>query len=833
MLVLVACGGSAWAQSPEGAQTSTTTLVPPRPIGETSVGFPENAERLAEPVEVKVLLGINEEGEVDYVRLLQSSGLEVFDHAVLHGALRFRFSPARYGGQPVPVEVDFKQRFESPPEPIVHTATTTLDALLVGVLQERGVKSPVAFARVKVWAQDRVFEVSSDERGIFVARIPHGDFKIEIDATGLSLFRQVGQVKANQRLELGYILERRDADPYAVTVIGKRNAKEISRTQLRGREIQQIPGTFGDPFRVVQTLPGVTTLASLLPFPIVRGSSPGNTGFLIDGTRVPLLFHLLAGPSVLHPELIDEIEFFPGMFSVEHGGYVGGIVNGRTRRNTEPRNRLDIDLNLLQAGGFARYTIPGTNITASLSGRYGWPGALISLINPDISLNYWDYQARVDGGDRSSGWSVFVFGASDTLKTVPEGALDQETVSTLRLLFHQLSLRYERRDGEGWDRYQLDLGYNETLSEATTFRTLNATPRALWARKILDNVEARVGLEAFARQNRTVLDETSEEILGFARSILGSRFDPDDELFAMRWSAEALWRPHPRVLVRPGVRLDLYDNGEAIQVGVDPRLLFRWRLNEGSSAPLALKGGVGVYHQPPRFVIPLPGFDQIAFEQGLLRSVQSSLGLELPIEYGFSVDLQTYYNHMDPLLFDLVFNASSVGVNPPVSFPGIDPPERPSPPRSNDEVLRGLRGRSYGMEILLRRRSASGVFGWISYTLSRSERIRNGEWVTFDFDRTHIFNLVAGIPLPRGWSIGFRINAQSGRPLTTSEGLNTDRAKPFFRFDLRIDKRATWNDFLLDFYVDVKNVVLSAEEIAVGNEFRYVLPTLGVRAIYY
>ena len=51
---------------------------------------------------------------------------------------------------------------------------------------------------------------------------------------------------------------------------------------------------------------------SLLPFPIVRGASPSSTGFLLDGTRVPLLYHLLSGPSVIHPDFIDEVQFYPG-----------------------------------------------------------------------------------------------------------------------------------------------------------------------------------------------------------------------------------------------------------------------------------------------------------------------------------------------------------------------------------------------------------------------------------------------------------------------------------------------------------------------------------------
>ena len=70
--------------------------------------------------------------------------------------------------------------------------------------------------------------------------------------------------------------------------IGEQKREELSRITLKGPEIRQIPGTFGDPFRVVQTLPGVSSVASLLPFPVVRGASPSSTGILVDGTRVPL-----------------------------------------------------------------------------------------------------------------------------------------------------------------------------------------------------------------------------------------------------------------------------------------------------------------------------------------------------------------------------------------------------------------------------------------------------------------------------------------------------------------------------------------------------------------
>jgi len=146
-----------------------------------------------------------------------------------------------------------------------------------------------------------------------------------------------------------------------------------------------------------------------------------------------------------------------------------------------------------------------------------------------------------------------------------------------------------------------------------------------------------------------------------------------------------------------------------------------------------------------------------------------------------------------------------------------------------DGLTRPQLGRAYGLEVLLRRRSKTGVFGWISYTLSRSERFRDGSWAPYDFDRTHLFNLVAGMPLRRNWDLGVRLQYESGRPTTTTAGYNAAYGTGYFRFDFRIDKRAVWKKWLLDFYVDVTNAALFPEEVEPGNVIRYVLPTVGFR----
>ncbi|HEY0992552.1 MAG TPA: hypothetical protein VGD80_36110, partial [Kofleriaceae bacterium] len=145
-----------------------------------------------------------------------------------------------------------------------------------------------------------------------------------------------------------------------------------------------------------------------------------------------------------------------------------------------------------------------------------------------------------------------------------------------------------------------------------------------------------------------------------------------------------------------------------------------------------------------------------------------------------------------------------------------------------DQFMVQRPGRSYGLEAMLRRRSSTGLYGWLSYSLSLSERRIDERWAPYDFDRTHLFNLVAGIPLGRNWDLGLRLQYQSGKP-AAALGDVTQRDAGYARFNVRFDKHAVWRKWILDFYVDITNAAVMPEEFHAGEVLRYVLPTMGMR----
>ena len=74
----------------------------------------------------------------------------------------------------------------------------------------------------------------------------------------------------------------------------------VGRTTLEEAERYEVPGTLGDPMRVVMLMPGVATSVTGLGYPIVRGALPGDTRYEVDeacGTvrpvRVPFLVPMI------------------------------------------------------------------------------------------------------------------------------------------------------------------------------------------------------------------------------------------------------------------------------------------------------------------------------------------------------------------------------------------------------------------------------------------------------------------------------------------------------------------------------------------------------------
>jgi TonB family protein len=562
--------------------------------------------------------------------------------------------------------------------------------------------------------------------------------------------------------------------PIEVTVVGDKRAPMV--VSLARTEVRQIPGTFGDPFRALEILPGVTPIISGLPYFYVRGAPPGNVGYYLDGIRVPYLYHVAIGPSVIHPGMVDRVDLYRGGYPARFGRYAGGIAAAETTApNATPRGEANI--RLFDAGAMVESGFAGGRGTVLLGGRYSYTAAIISLIAKGIKLDYRDYQARVTYDVTPKDQvSLVAFGAYDLL------AQEQNGISTIGFgtEFYRGELRWDRQlPDDGRVRTAVTLGYDQTAMGGQR----NAQDRMIGVRSEVEkqlsgSVRLRTGVDSLLDSYR-ITTPLYDDPDNPNSKLFNSLFPPRKDA-VVGTHAELGIEVQKGFFVTPGLRLDYYMSGGATAVGVDPRLSSRIKLSDS----FAIIHAYGIAHQPPSFVLPIPGLALGSLSKGLQTAYQTSAGIDWSFAKATSLEATVFYN-----LFTNLTDVLSV------------------PEGRRDSFNQRTKGNAYGLELFLHRKLTQDLGGILSYTLSRSLRYLNGAEFPSAFDRRHVFNGALAYNLGRRWRAGSRLVFYTGAPkrtTTTTTSTNSEaptagvpptpmvynppRDPAFYRIDLRLEK---------------------------------------------
>lgn len=593
--------------------------------------------------------------------------------------------------------------------------------------------------------------------------------------------------------------------PIEVVIRAEKPPPSVST--LTRAEVRQIPGTFGDPFRAIEILPGVTPIVSGLPYFYVRGAPPGNVGYFLDGVRVPYLFHVAVGPSIVNPAMVEKVDLYSGGYPAQFGRYSGAIVTAET---TAPRDDFhgEGNLRVFDAGAMVEGGFADGRGTVMLGGRYSYTGAIFSLISPTVKLDYRDYQARITYDltprDRIG---LFAFGAYDLLQDVQNNI----TTTLFGAEFYRFDARYEHRtSNSGMLRWNTTVGFDQSkLGETRNMRDTLFDTRLSLTQPLGKGVIVRAGADAqfdnYRADPRKWSDPADPSTIAFDAAF-PQRYDT-----ALGGWADVIWRLNRRLEVTPGVRFDLYRSSAVSALGADPRLSVRVDVTDH----IRLLHALGVAHQPPSFFVPTPGVQLGDLKGGLQTSLQASSGIEVELPEQTTATVTAFDN-----VFLNMTDTLSVQAPRDVTT---------SAPRSL--------GQGYGMEVYVRKRMTSRLGGFLSYTFSRSVRSLGTEWFPSAFDRTHVLNTAIAYDLGRGWRIGTRLTLYTGAPVLTGVAGRLspqDRASPprdpaFYRIDWRLEKRwklsgTRWVSFVAEFL----NATLHKETIS-GQAFGPVaIPSLGL-----
>ncbi|HTE54542.1 MAG TPA: TonB family protein [Kofleriaceae bacterium] len=871
----------AWAQegarrdqSPPAAQPKRPVLTsPPRLLEGAAPEYPPAAAAAGLEAVVKVRLTIDATGAVTDAVVVAPVG-NGFDEAALAAARQYRFAPAQWDGvpgaitvetginfvlqkveTPAPVEGPPARGENGPPPAPGHAGDPRAPVTIEGTAFERGVRRRLSGVIVSV-AELGLDAVTDEEGRFFFHGVQPGSYALVAVDEKFDRFRRPLALSAGEKVEVSLYLRPKGGNPYETVVEGEREVLEVTRRTLERRQLTSVPGTFGDPIRVIQTLPGLARTPFGGGFLLIRGSNPDDSGVFIDGHRVPLLFHFLGGPSILNPEFLDRIDLYPGGFPARFGRAIGGIVSVDTRSAKSDGVHGAAKVDLLDSGAYLRVPV-GKHGALAVAGRRSYLDVMLGLFVPEqepgntliVVPIYYDYQARLDYDlEREGKATIFLIGSADTLDVLSEDADDEETLSL------DSAIRFFRIIGSY--RRPIAGGFNLTLSPAwgrDTFEFSSGQidgPAFTKASAVQETLAYRMRVEGHIGP-RVVLDaglDLESRVNKYAvLAPLDLDVRPDNDrdvppVEAERTSDMYGFGAHADVAIDvgrlrlvPGLRFDGYFLAGKTRTSLDPRLVARYALDRRWT----LKGYVGLFHQPPQpealdHLFGNPGL-------GMERALHTGAGAEWkPIE-DWTLDGEVY----------LIDRRNLVeGTN--------DFTRDPDTGAVRAINFRNSRiGDTIGLEVLVKREVTRKLYGWLSYTLSRTRELEfdDDSYELSTFDQTHVANAVASYRTDNNWELGLRFRLASGRPETPIVGGTFDaddgdyrgvsgefrgqRRKLFQQTDARVEKTWVFDTWMIGAYLDVQNVMNIENHEAIQYDYRYraaspvtsvpILPTVGVR----
>ncbi len=248
----------------------------------------------------------------------------------------------------------------------------------------------------------------TDPDGKFVIRnIPVGNYSVQFRMLGYSTVTRTDVIVRSQRTTTvnGELSEQTVESEQVIVTAGyfrQNDVQPVSITSLSAEEIRRAPGSGGDISRVVMGLPSLAKVNDQSNSLIVRGGSPLENGFFLDGIEIQNINHFptqgaTGGPiGMVNIDLIDEVNFTAGGFSARNGDKLSSILEMTMREGNRENLEGQADLNVMGFGGTAEGPI-GAAGSFLLSVRRSYLDAVVKMfdIGTSVAPNYGDIQGKI------------------------------------------------------------------------------------------------------------------------------------------------------------------------------------------------------------------------------------------------------------------------------------------------------------------------------------------------------------------------------------------------------------------------------------------------------
>lgn len=716
-----------------------------------------------------------------------------------------------------------------------------------GTVIDKASRQPLEFINVLILGLGR--GAVTDAEGHFnIQEVPPGIYRLQASAVGYKTVLTPEYIVSTKDLTIQIETEENLTELEGVTVTASPFRHDLeSPVGLRIiglQEIEKSPGANRDISRIVQSYPGVAfSPAGYRNDLIVRGGSPSENRFYLDGVEIPNINHFSTqgasgGPvGIINADLIREVNFYTGAFPADKGNSLSSVLDFKLRDGDMERNSLKATLGASEVS-LASNGHLGKKTSYLVSVRQSYLQFLFDMLGLPFLPTFTDAQFKLKTRfNTTNELTVLGLGGIDNMKlnTKLDGEkaeyilsylpkIQQETFTLGAVYRHYAgahvqsvvishsylnnrNTKYLNNDESSAENLSLKL---RSVEQETKFRIENASTFGNWKVNLGANLD-------YSQYTNTT----------FQRVYIdgGKTFDYHTYLGFWRWGlfgTISYATPDERFTTSLGVRTDAnnFSSGmKGMSDQLSPRLSLSYRLTDG----VYLSGNAGLYYQ-------LPPYTGLGFKDNngklvnkylrYMRVSQESIGLSWRPHNTFELSIEGFYKKYDKIPFSIVDGI-------PLACKGND-----YGVIGNEALSSTSQGRAYGAEILMKWLIAKKLNLSSSFTLFKSEYRNNkeSEYIASAWDNRYIFNMSGTYNFPHNWSLGMKVSCIGGAPYTpydidksslvtawNAQGrpyydygqYNTGRLPAFGQLDVRVDKTFYLKRCMLGFYIDLQNVTNS------------------------
>lgn len=663
---------------------------------------------------------------------------------------------------------------------------------------------------------------TTDMEGVFSIRLKEGQHKVVISYIGYVSQQQTLVVESNVKKD--FLLAAVEVQMQEILVTAKKaddnvQGMEMSAVNLEMKTIKAMPAFMGevDVIRSIQAVPGVSTVGEGATGFNVRGGSIDQNLVLLNDAPIYNSSHLMGFFSVFNPDAVQEVKLLKGGIPSQYGGRLSSLLDVRMKEGNKEKLAVSGGIGTVSSRLSVEAPIVKNKSSFILAGR----------------RTYGDMFLKLSNDQKLKGNQLYFYDLSTTVNYTVNGNNSLELAG----YFGQDVFRFRDDLAMNWGNTTGSLRWNHLFNAKlfSNFTLLGSRynysfeipkgSQAFEMKSQIINSGAKADFNCLVRPESTVNFGIGSMLYQFQPGSF-LPLDPEsimnplelDEQLALEHSAyiDHEHKINEKLSLQYGVRFSAFDyrtestvfdfkgedgkrksavnprtNGKGESVAfysnLEPRFSARYAVTESSSLKLSYNRMAQYVHLITNTTASSPQDVWTPSTNNIKPEIGDQLALGLFRNFkdnAYETSVEAYYKTMSNQI-DYV-DGANLQANPMLEA----------------DLLYG-KGRSYGVEVYAKKNKGK-LNGWLSYTLSKTERqvngLNNNKWYSAKYDKTHNLTLMGIYELSSRWSLsgnciystGVAITVPNGRfeqdgiivPINTDNSRNNYRLPAYHRFDL-------------------------------------------------